>query len=140
MKNNLYLVQFNHSYGKGLIMPYSVGVIWTYASQFSSIQKAYELKDIICTLRDKLETAKIDHKEEVQQAIANITNENVQLKEVVNKLRNELEQALIDREEHKQKEVASVININKQLKATINILRKKMETKEVQKLEQIQTE
>ena len=48
MKNNLYLVQFNHSYGKGLIMPYSVGVIWAYASQFPSIQRAYELKDIIC--------------------------------------------------------------------------------------------
>ena len=52
MKNNLYLVQFNHSYGKGLIMPYSVGVLWSYANQFSSIKKSYKLKDIIC-IRDE---------------------------------------------------------------------------------------
>jgi radical SAM superfamily enzyme YgiQ (UPF0313 family) len=54
-KRNLYLVQFNYKYGKGIIMPYSVGVLWSYANQFSSIKKAYKLKDIIC-IRDEPDT------------------------------------------------------------------------------------
>lgn len=52
MKNNIYLFQSHNlsgHQGKFLAwLPYSVGCIWAYASQFSNINEKFELKEFIC--------------------------------------------------------------------------------------------
>lgn len=49
--NNVYLVQPNFNYGPGsrqeYYIPYSVGLLWSYASQFPLVNENFDLKEII---------------------------------------------------------------------------------------------
>jgi radical SAM superfamily enzyme YgiQ (UPF0313 family) len=52
IKKKISLVQVNFQQGprhlNAYYLPYSVGVIWTYANQFESIQQRYQLDHVIC--------------------------------------------------------------------------------------------
>lgn len=43
---NLYFFQCQESYGNSIYLPYSSGILWTYASQFNEIKDNYILSDI----------------------------------------------------------------------------------------------
>lgn len=46
-KRNLYLCQFNFMYGNDVFMPYSVGVLWSYARSIPAIEGAFRNAGII---------------------------------------------------------------------------------------------
>lgn len=44
---NVYLGQINNSYGNNAFLPYSVGLLWSYASQIPEINQSYTLADLL---------------------------------------------------------------------------------------------
>ena len=44
-KKNLYLFQFNYSYGNDIFIPYSIGILWSYVKQFKVITDHYDNKE-----------------------------------------------------------------------------------------------
>ena len=51
-KINLYLFQFNFSYGNDVYLPYSIGTLWAYAKTIEWIAKNYENKGFIFMRKD----------------------------------------------------------------------------------------
>lgn len=47
MKHNVYLCQFNFMYGKDVFLPYSVGVLWSYARTISEIKENFHNANFI---------------------------------------------------------------------------------------------
>jgi len=58
---NLYFFQCQESYGNSIYLPYSSGILWAYASQFSEVKDNYTLSDIFfekLPVKDYLEKVK----------------------------------------------------------------------------------
>lgn len=51
-KKNLYFFQFGFKYGKEVLLPYSVGMLWAHAKTFKEIEENYENKGFIFIRED----------------------------------------------------------------------------------------
>jgi len=77
-------------------------------------------------LEDKLQQLQIEKEEDIQQAVAGVTDEASQLKSTITALRDELEKKQTEKEESVQQTKALFSNENVQLKETISAQRDTM--------------
>lgn len=94
MKRNIYLCQFNFMYGRDVFMPYSVGVLWSYALTIREIEESYRNPGFIFIRKDPDKIAESIHDPDVVAFSAYVWNWQINI-EVARRIKEKYPSCLI---------------------------------------------